>query len=79
MPLFLENFDQWYEAYEIASHKEQYEQLLDIVSTPIDPTYADETELADMLLELQSRLESHGLLEEALSLSALARATACFL
>ena len=69
--LFLEDLNQWYEQYEVASPKEQYEQLLELVSTTIAPTYVNKTELGDVLIEMQSLLESQGLLAEAVSLTKL--------
>ncbi|MEM9218112.1 MAG: hypothetical protein AAGD25_27690 [Cyanobacteria bacterium P01_F01_bin.150] len=70
--LFLEDVNQWYEQYEVASPKEQYQQLVELLSTPLDPDYVNnKSELGDVLIEMQSLLEGSGLWQEALSLTKL--------
>jgi hypothetical protein len=70
MSLFFEDFDQWYEAYEIASPQAQYEILLEIIAEPIPLDYALETDIASILMDMQSLLEVHNLVEQALSFAA---------
>ena len=67
MSLFLEDFDQWCEAYGTASPQVQYEMVLEIIAEPIPLDYAIETDIASILIDIQTLLVGNGLLEQALT------------
>ncbi len=67
MSLFLEDFDQWYEHFSEASPQEQYQCLLDVISKPIPLEFAEDVDLASLLIDVECLLEDNNLIEQALA------------
>ena len=60
--------DEWYEQYEEASVKQQYQMLLDIMQQPLSQDFLEETEMGDLLITMSDELNSNNLIDESLNL-----------
>ena len=60
--------DEWYEQYEEASVKQQYQMLLDIMQQPLSQDFLEETEMGDLLIAMSDELNSNNLIDESLNL-----------
>ncbi len=67
MSLFLDDFDQWYEQFSEASPQEQHQCLLEIISKPIPFEFAEDVDLASLLIDVECLLEDNNLIEQALA------------
>ena len=67
MSLFLDDFDQWYEQFSEASPQEQHQSLLEIISKPIPLEFAEDVDLASLLIDVEGLLEGNNLIEQALA------------
>jgi len=67
MALFLTDFDQWYEEFEAASPRQQYELFKAAIATPLPPGYAKETDFGVILLDVWGLLLGNNQIEAALA------------
>lgn len=67
MSVFLDDFDQWYEQFSEASPQEQHQCLLEIISKPIPLEFAEDVDLASLLIDVECLLEDNNLIEQALA------------
>ncbi|EKV02014.1 hypothetical protein Lepto7375DRAFT_4209 [Leptolyngbya sp. PCC 7375] len=66
MSPFLEDFDQWYEHFSVASPQEQYQLLLEVISQPIPLDFAIKEDITSLLIDVQGLLEGSNLIDQAL-------------
>lgn len=71
MSLLLTDFDQWYDQFVTASPKQQYELLVDAISEPIPPDYAEEIDLIASVLDVFDMLIRQNLMDHAIQLTTL--------
>ena len=60
--------DEWYDQYEEASVKQQYQMLLDIMQQPLSQDFLEATEMGDLLITMSDELNSNNLINESLKL-----------
>ncbi len=60
--------DEWYEQYDEASVKQQYQMLLDVMQQPLSKDFLEETEMTELLIEMSDELNSNNLINEYIEL-----------
>lgn len=59
--------DEWFDRYEAASVKQQYQMLLDILQQPLEEEFFESIDLAELLITISDELHSNNLNDEALT------------
>jgi len=67
MSLLLDDFDRWYEIYEAASIKQQYELLMAAIAQPIPLEFAEDVDLGILLVDMQGHLASNNQIDAYLA------------
>lgn len=62
------NSDEWYDEYEEASVRQQYQMLLDILKEPLSQDFLEETEMDELLISMSDELCSNNLIDDHITL-----------